>query len=228
MTRKVEEIFSPYEFYLSKVTIYQIKCDIYISIFSCIVLWEDCHTAIFFYIYFFVEVFNIKQDFLINEQIRFAEVQVIDENGEKIGKLNTSKAIDMAYDRGLDLVLVYPNKENQVCKMLNYSKYKFEMAKRAKEAKKNQKVIEIKEIRLSPNIDKHDLEVKAKNANKFIAAGNKVKISMRFRGRELNFINQGKEIMQNFCDMLEGVQIDKTPKMEGKNLTMFISPSKNK
>lgn len=185
------------------------------------------YSNLFLYL-FFVEVFNIKQDFLINEQIRFAEVQVIDENGEKIGKLNTSKAIDMAYDRGLDLVLVSPNKENPVCKMLNYSKYKFEMAKRAKEAKKNQKVIEIKEIRLSPNIDKHDLEVKAKNANKFIAAGNKVKISMRFRGRELNFINQGKEIMQNFCDMLEGVQIDKSPKMEGKNLTMFISPSKNK
>ena len=174
------------------------------------------YSNLFLYL-FFVEVFNIKQDFLINEQIRFAEVQVIE-----------SKAIDMAYDRGLDLVLVSPNKENPVCKMLNYSKYKFEMAKRAKEAKKNQKVIEIKEIRLSPNIDKHDLEVKAKNANKFIAAGNKVKISMRFRGRELNFINQGKEIMQNFCDMLEGVQIDKTPKMEGKNLTMFISPSKNK
>lgn len=185
------------------------------------------YSNLFLYL-FFVEVFNIKQDFLINEQIRFAEVQVIDENGEKLGKLNTSKAIDMAYDRGLDLVLVSPNKENPVCKMLNYSKYKFEMAKRAKEAKKNQKVIEIKEIRLSPNIDKHDLEVKAKNANKFIAAGNKLKISMRFRGRELNFINQGKEIMQNFCDMLEGVQIDKTPKMEGKNLTMFISPSKNK
>ncbi len=185
------------------------------------------YSNLFLYL-FFVEVFNIKQDFLINEQIRFAEVQVIDENGEKLGKLNTVKAIDMAYDRGLDLVLVSPNKDNPVCKMLNYSKYKFEMAKRAKEAKKNQKVIEIKEIRLSPNIDKHDLEVKAKNANKFIAAGNKVKISMRFRGRELNFINQGKEIMQNFCDMLEGVQIDKTPKMEGKNLTMFISPSKNK
>lgn len=173
-------------------------------------------------------MFNIKQDFLINEQIKFAEVQVIDENGEKLGKINTNKAIEMAYDKGYDLVLVSPNKDNPVCKMLDYSKYKFEMTKRAKEAKKNQKVIEIKEIRLSPNIDKHDLEVKAKNANKFIASGNKVKVSMRFRGRELNFVNQGKEIMNSFCDMLEGVQIDKTPKMEGKNLTMFLSPNKNK
>lgn len=181
-----------------------------------------------FFISIFVEVFNIKQDFLINEQIRFTEVQVINQNGEKLGKIATNKAIDMAYEEGLDLVLVSPNKDNPVCKMLNYSKYKFEMAKKAKEAKKNQKVIEIKEIRLSPNIDKHDLEVKAKNANKFIASGNKVKVSMRFRGRELNFVNQGKEIMKEFCSILEGVQVDKDPKMEGKNLTMFLSPAKNK
>lgn len=171
-------------------------------------------------------MFSIKQDFLINEQIRFAEVQVIDEKGEKIGKINTKKAIEMAYDKGLDLVLVSPSQDNPVCKILNYSKYKFEMAKKAKEAKKNQKVIEIKEIRLSPNIDKHDLEVKAKNANKFISSGNKVKVSMRFRGRELNFINQGKDIMKDFCEMLENIQIDKEPKMEGKSLTMFLVPNK--
>lgn len=181
-----------------------------------------------FFISIFVEVFNIKQDFLINEQIRFTEVQVINQNGEKLGKMSTSKALDIAYEEGLDLVLVSPNKDNPVCKILNYSKYKFEMAKKAKEAKKNQKVIEIKEIRLSPNIDKHDLEVKAKNANKFIASGNKVKVSMRFRGRELNFVNQGKEIMKEFCSILEGVQVDKDPKMEGKNLTMFLSPAKKK
>lgn len=176
----------------------------------------------------FVEVFNIKQDFLINDQIKFTEVQVIDENGEKLGKLNVRGAIEMAADKGLDLVLVSPNLDNPVCKILDYSKFKFEMIKKAKEAKKNQKVVEIKEIRLSPNIDVHDLEVKAKNTNKFITAGNKVKISMKFRGRELNFINQGKEIMKNFCNMLEGIQIDKEPKMEGKNLTMFLSPNKNK
>ena len=98
------------------------------------------------------------------------------------------------------------------------------MNKRAKEAKKKQKVIEIKEIRLSPNIDNHDLEVKAKNAYKFIEAGNKVKVSMRFRGRELNFINQGREIMNKFKELLDNSQIDKEPKMEGKNLTMFLSP----
>lgn len=173
-------------------------------------------------------VFEIKQDFLVNENIKFAEVQVIDENGEKLGKMSTRDARQMAEEKGVDLVLVSPNAEVPVCKILDYSKYKFEMAKKKKEAKKNQKIIELKEIRLSPNIDKHDLEVKAKNANKFLKAGNKVKVSMRFRGRELNFINQGKEIMVKFQELLEEFQIDKEAKMEGKNLTMFLSPSKNK
>ncbi len=174
--------------------------------------------------YFCMEVFKIKQDFLVNEQIKFAEVQVISDEGEKLGKMSTKKALEIADERGLDLVLVSSNADNPVCKLLNYSKYKFEMAKKAKEAKKNQKIMEIKEIRLSPNIDKHDLEVKAKMANKFIDSGNKVKVSMRFRGRELNFVNQGKEIMNTFKEMIENSQIDKEAKMEGKNLTMFLAP----
>lgn len=176
------------------------------------------------FLYIFVEVFNIKQDFLINYQIKFPEVQVITEDGEKLGKLSLKKAIEEAESRGLDLVLVSPNEQNPVCKILDYSKYKFEMNKKAKEAKKKQKVIEIKEVRLSPTIDKHDVEVKAKMAAKFLESGNKVKVSMRFRGRELNFINQGKDIMKQFQEMLENSQIDKEPKMEGKNLTMFLSP----
>ena len=169
-------------------------------------------------------MFNIKPNFLVNEEIKFSQVQVIDENGEKLGKINTNQAIEMAEEKGLDLVLVSPNQDNPVCKMLDYSKYKFEMAKKAKEAKKKQKVIEIKEIRLSPNIDKHDLEVKAKMASKFLEAGNKVKVSMRFRGRELNFINQGKEMMKRFQEMIENSQIEKEAKIVGKNLTMFLSP----
>ena len=169
-------------------------------------------------------MYNIKPNFLVNEEIKFSQVQVIDENGEKLGKINTNQAIEMAEEKGLDLVLVSPNQDNPVCKMLDYSKYKFEMAKKAKEAKKKQKVIEIKEIRLSPNIDKHDLEVKAKMASKFLEAGNKVKVSMRFRGRELNFINQGKEMMKGFQEMIENSQIEKEAKIEGKNLTMFLSP----
>lgn len=171
-----------------------------------------------------VEVFNIKQDFLINEEIRFSEVQVIDDEGKKLGQMKTQEAIEMAYEKGLDLVLVSPNENSPVCKMLDYSKFKFDMMKKAKEAKKKQKVAELKEIRLSPNIDKHDLEVKAKNASKFISSGDKVKVSMRFRGRELNFVEQGKQIMQDFAEMVENSQVDKAAKIEGKNLIMFLSP----
>ena len=169
-------------------------------------------------------MFNIKQDFLVNEEIRINEVQVIDDEGKKLGVMKTSDAIEMAYDKGLDLVLVSPNESNPVCKMLDYSKFKFDMMKKAKEAKKKQKVAEIKEVRLSPNIDKHDLEVKAKMASKFVTNGDKVKVSMRFRGRELNFVEQGKEIMHNFVDMVEESQVDKDAKEEGKNLIMFLSP----
>jgi translation initiation factor IF-3 len=171
-----------------------------------------------------VEVFNIKQDFLVNDQIEFSKVQVVDANGEKVGVLPIKKAIELAEEEGLDLVLVSSNPSNPVCKILDYSKYKFEMNKKAKESKKKQKVIEIKEVRLSPNIDKHDLETKAKNASKFIEAGNKFKVTMRFRGRELNFIEQGKEIMDSFKELVIDSQVDKEAKMEGKNLVMFLVP----
>lgn len=181
------------------------------------------YKAIFFYI-IFVEVFLIKQDFLINEEIEFSKVQVVNSEGQKIGLMPTEKAIELAEEEGLDLVLVSPNPSNPVCKILDYSKYKFEMNKKAKESKKKQKTIEVKEVRISPNIDKHDLEVKAKNASKFIDAGNKVKVTMRFRGRELNFIDQGKEIMNNFRDLIIDAQVEKEAKMEGKNLIMFLVP----
>lgn len=171
-----------------------------------------------------MEVFNIKQDFLINDEIKFLEVQVIDDNGEKLGKMSTKLAIQKANDEGLDLVLVSPNADNPVCKMLDYSKFKFEMNKKAKEAKKKQKIVEIKEVRLSPNIDKHDIEVKAKMANKFIESGDKVKVSMKFKGRELNFVSQGNVIMNDFKDLIENCQVEKEAKMEGKNLTMVLAP----
>jgi translation initiation factor IF-3 len=164
------------------------------------------------------------KDFLINEQIKLSQVQVIDDNGDKLGNMSTKDAIELAYSKNLDLVLVSPNPTNPVCKILDYSKYKFEMNKKAKEAKKKQKVVEVKEVRLSPNIDKHDLEVKAKMTDKFITAGNKVKVVMRFRGRELNFVNQGKEIMDQFKEMISNCQVEKESKMEGKNLIMFLAP----
>ena len=142
--------------------------------------------------------------------------------------MSKREAIAIAEEKNLDLVLVSPNESNPVCKMFDYSKYKFEMSKKAKEAKKKQKTIEVKEVRLSPNIDKHDLEVKCKMAEKFISAGNKVKVAMRFRGRELNFISQGKVIMNNFKEMLPDANVDKESKMEGKNLIMYLSPKQSK
>lgn len=169
-------------------------------------------------------MFHIKPNFLVNEQIRVAEVQLIDNKGEKVGVMSAKEAQGIANDKGLDLVMVAPNAKPPVCKILDYGKFKFEMVKKEKESKKKQKAIETKEIRLSPNIDKHDLEVKAKNANKFLSVGNKVKVSMRFRGRELSFVNQGKEIMINFTEMLENCSVDKQPKLEGKQMIMVLSP----
>ena len=173
---------------------------------------------------------DIKQDFLINEQIRVAEVEVIGTNGERLGRMKTLDAIEKAYDEDMDLVMVAPNGNPPVCKILNYSKFKFEMAKKEKEAKKNQKIVEIKEVRLSATIDVHDLEVKAKNANKFLKNGDKVKVSLKFKGREVRFIEKGKETILKFVSMLEAGQIDKEPKLEGKFLNVIVLPkdSKNK
>ena len=136
----------------------------------------------------FLEVFYIKQELPINEQIRVPEVQVIDETGRKLGTIKTIDALTKAREKNLDLVLVAPNTKPPVCKFMNYGKYKFEQAKKEKEARKNQKVTETKEIRVTPNIEEHDFGFKAKNARKFLEDGNKVKISVRFRGRELNYV----------------------------------------
>jgi len=171
---------------------------------------------------------NIKQDFLINEQINASVVEVIGTNGERLGQMSKHDAIEKAYDEDLDLVMVAPNANPPVCKILDYSKYKFEMAKKEKEAKKNQKIVEIKEIRLSATIDTHDLEVKAKNANKFLADGNKVKVSLKFKGREVKFLDKGKETVLKFVSMLSEGQLDKEPKLEGKFLNVIVLPKQSK
>lgn len=171
---------------------------------------------------------NIKQDFLVNEQIKASVVEVVGENGERLGQMPTKEAIEKAYDEEKDLVMVGPNSNPPVCKMLDYSKFKFEMAKKEKEAKKKQKIVELKEIRLSATIDTHDLEVKAKNANKFLKAGDKVKVSLRFKGREVSFVNKGKEIINKFISMVEEGQMEKEPKLEGKFLNVIISPKQSK
>ena len=168
-----------------------------------------------------VEVFYIKQELPINGQIKQSIVQVISENGEKLGKMNTAEAIEIASSKDLDLVLVSPNSEVPVCKIMNYGKYKFEQAKREKESRKNQKAVEIKEIRVTPNIGDHDFEFKCKNARGFLESGNKVKFTVRFRGRELNNVKAGELILNKFAEELEEISIiEKKPKLEGK--TMFL------
>ena len=171
-----------------------------------------------------MEVFFIKQDLPINEQIRAKEVQIIDDEGKKLGPVSLNEALDMAYDKKLDLVLVAPNVEPPVCKLMNYGKYKFEQAKREKEAKKKQKTFELKEIRITPNIEEHDFGFKTKNARKFIEDGNKVKVTVRFRGRELNNVKAGEAVLNKFIEALEDVgTVEKKPKLEGRNMFIMLA-----
>lgn len=169
-------------------------------------------------------MFYIKQELLINEQIRANEVQVIDEKGQKLGILPLTEALDIATEKKLDLVLVAPNNNPKVCRIMNYGKYKFEQAKKEKEARKKQKSFELKEIRITPNIDKHDFDFKARNAQKFLEDGNKVKITVRFRGRELNYIKQGEEVLNQFITTLNDIAVaEKKPVLEGKNLFIILA-----
>ena len=171
-----------------------------------------------------MEVFFIKQELPINDRIRAKEVQLIGENGEKLGVVNFRDALEMAEEKKLDLVLVAPNTEPLVCKIMNYGKYKFEQAKKQKEAKKNQKIAEIKEIRITPNIEDHDFGFKCKNTRKFLEDGNKVKITVRFRGRELNYIKQGEDALNRFIENLSDIaQVEKKPLLEGKNLFIILA-----
>ena len=168
-----------------------------------------------------------KKELLINEEIRVAEVRVVGENGEQLGIMATAKAQQSAYDKNLDLVLIAPQGVPPVCRIMDYGKHKFEQAKRDKEARKNQKIIETKEIRLSLNIDQHDLDVKLKNAIKFLESGDKVKVSIRFRGREMAHQNMGVALMKRVGEILEPYgSVDRFPKVEGRSMTMFISNKK--
>ena len=165
----------------------------------------------------------------INEQIRASKVQVIDEQGEKRGVMSIHDALDLAYDKKLDLVLVAPNAEIPVCKIMNYGKYKFEQSKKEKEAKKKQKTFEIKEIRITPNIEQHDFEFKLKNAQKFIEDGNKVKITVRFRGREMNYVKLGEQVLNKFIERLTDITtVEKKPLLEGKNMFIILAKKADK
>ena len=168
-----------------------------------------------------------KQETLVNEQIRLNEVQVISDSGEKLGLMSSRDALAKAIEKDLDLVLVAPNANPPVCKIMNYGKYKFEQSKREKEAKKKQKSLEIKELRVTPNTEEHDFNFKVKNARKFLESGSKVKVTVRFRGRELNYVKLGEDILNRFIESLSDIATpEKKPLLEGKN--MFIIFSLNK
>lgn len=165
----------------------------------------------------------------INEQIKASKVQVIDDQGEKRGVMSIHDALDLAYDKKLDLVLVAPNAEIPVCKIMNYGKYKFEQSKKEKEAKKKQKIFEIKEIRITPNIEQHDFEFKLKNAQRFIEDGNKVKITVRFRGREMNYVKLGEQVLNKFIEaLIEVATVEKKPLLEGKNMFIILAKKADK
>ena len=166
-----------------------------------------------------MEVFYIKQELPINGQIRAKEVQLIGDQGEKVGVISLREALEKAEEKNLDLVLVAPNANPPVCKIMNYGKYKFEQAKREKEAKKKQKTLEVKELRVTPNIEEHDFGFKSKNARKFLEDGNKVKITVRFRGREVNNSRAGEVVLEKFIDVLSDISVvEKKPKLEGRNM----------
>ena len=173
-------------------------------------------------------MFYIKQELPINGQIRAKDVQLISENGEKLGIVPLTRALELATEKKLDLVLVSPNSQVPVCKIMNYGKYKFEQAKKEKEAKKKQRVQETKELRITPNIEEHDFSFKAKNARKFLEDGNKVKITVRFRGRELNNTKMGEEVLNQFIKNLEDISVvEKKPKLEGKNMFIILAKKAN-
>ncbi|MCI8805248.1 MAG: translation initiation factor IF-3 [Clostridiales bacterium] len=162
---------------------------------------------------------------MINEQIRDKEIRLIGNQGEQIGIISAREAQKMADEQRLDLVKISPNAKPPVCKIMDYSKYKFDLAKKEKEARKKQKTISIKELRLSPNIDTHDIEVKVKKAIEFLKDGNKVKISIRFRGRELARTDVAVGIMNDFSEKVsEYGSVEKAPKMDARTMAMFLAP----
>lgn len=161
---------------------------------------------------------------MINEQIRDREVRLIGEDGQLVGIMSSRDAYKMAQDAGLDLVKIAPKAQPPVCKIVDYGKYRYEQARKEKEAKKKQKTMEVKEVRLSPNIDANDLNTKINQARKFLEHGDKVKVTLRFRGRELAHVEQSKVILDNFAEKLAEITvIDKPAKFEGRSMIMFLT-----
>lgn len=167
-------------------------------------------------------------DLIINEDIREREVRVVNEQGEQLGVMPTAQALKLAEEQQLDLVNIAPNAKPPVCKLMNYGKYRFEQSKKEKEIKRNQKVIETKEVRLSATIEDHDIDVRYRQAVKFLQDGNKVKVSIRFRGRQIAHSEIGEEQMLEFANRIKDYGImEKKPMVEGRNMTMVLAPKKD-
>ena len=161
---------------------------------------------------------------MINEQIRDREVRVVSANGEQLGIMSSRDAMKLAQEAELDLVKIAPKAQPPVCKIIDYGKYKYEQTRKEKEAKKKQKTVEIKEVRMSPNIDTNDLNTKINNAKKFLVKGNKVKVTLRFRGREMAHVQQSRHILDDFAETLKDIaSIEKPPKLEGRNMSMVLT-----
>ena len=169
-----------------------------------------------------------NQEYLINEDIDVKEVRLISDDGEQLGITATAAALDAAFGKDMDLVMISPGATPPVCKIMNYGKFRFEQTKREKEAKKNQHVTEIKEIRMSPSIGDNDFATKLRSGQKFLTEGNRLKVTVRFRGREMAHTHIGEELLKDYAEKCaELATMDKNPKLEGRNMSMFLSP-KNK
>ena len=165
---------------------------------------------------------------MINEQIRDKEVRLIGEDGQQLGIMSSREAMKLAREAELDLVKIAPQAKPPVCKIIYYGKYRYELARKEKEAKKKQKTIEVKEVRLSPNIDSNDLNTKIASARKFIEKGNKVKVTLRFRGREMAHVQSSRHILDEFAKALEDIAlVDKPAKMEGRSMAMFLTEKRS-
>ena len=176
--------------------------------------------------FYFSEVFPIANAVhQINEEINDKEVRLIGDQGEQLGIMSAAEALRIAEEKELDLVKIAPGSNPPVCRIMDYGKYRFEQAKKEKEAKKNQRIVEVKEIRMSPGIDTNDFNTKLKNAQKFLSDGDRVKVSVRFRGREMAHTDIGAQLLKDFAaQCADFANMDKAPKLEGRNMSMFLSP----
>ena len=193
-----------------------------------ILVVRSCLRTTFFIIFIILEVSVIStKELQINEDIRVKEVRIVGEDGEQVGVMQTSKALELAYEKDLDLVLIAPNAEPPVCRIMDYGKYRFERDKKEKEARKKQTVVEVKEIQLSCRIDTHDFETKVKHAHRFLGDGNKVRVVVKFRGREMSHLDIGRELLEKFEEACKDLgSVDKRPALEGRFMSMIVNPIK--